>query len=99
MAGRFATDLSETWAAGENTEKENHMTPTISSLGLDKLSREDRLVLVQELWDSIAAEGPSSLSAGRRDELLRRSAEVDSDPDDGISWEELQTKARALFRS
>ena len=39
------------------------MPTMLTSLGLDKLSRDERLALVQELWDSIAAEsGPSLLS-------------------------------------
>ena len=34
------------------------MPPTIESLGLDGLPREERLALVQALWDSIAREEP-----------------------------------------
>jgi len=75
------------------------MAPTISSLGLDKLSREERLAIAQDLWDSVAAEGLSQLSNERKDELLRRSEDVDRDPDDGVTWEEVQAKARALYRS
>jgi len=75
------------------------MAPTISSLGLDKLSREEKIAIAQELWDSVEAEGPSRLSNERKDELLRRSEDVDRDPDGGVPWEEVQTKARALYRA
>jgi putative addiction module component (TIGR02574 family) len=36
------------------------MAVTVPALVLDKLSREERLALAQELWDSIAAEGPDN---------------------------------------
>lgn len=75
------------------------MSPTIASLGLDKLSREDRLALVQELWDSIAAEKPGSLlTEAQRQELIRRADDADANSDDGIPWEEVKAKARAGFR-
>ena len=76
------------------------MPVTMASLGLDKLSREDRLALVQELWDSIAAEqGPSLLTDAQREELHRRVADADANPDDGIPWEQVKAEGRAQFRS
>jgi len=72
----------------------------MTSLGLDKLSREDRLALVQELWDSIAAEtGPAPLTEAQLRELLHRADEDDANPDDVIPWEEVKAKARAGFKS
>jgi putative addiction module component (TIGR02574 family) len=76
------------------------MTTMLASLGLDRLSRDERLALVQELWDSIVAEqGPSLLTEAQREELLRRADEDDADPDGGIPWEEVKAKARARFKS
>ena len=76
------------------------MSPTLASLGLDKLSREDRLALVQELWDSIAAEpSPSLLTDSQREELRRRADEADANPDDGIPWEQVKAEARTRFKS
>jgi putative addiction module component (TIGR02574 family) len=76
------------------------MPVTIASLGLDKLSREDRLALVQELWDSIAAESaPCQLTDAQKEELLRRAAEADAHPETGVPWEEVKAKARARFKS
>lgn len=76
------------------------MPVTIASLGLDKLSRDERLALVQELWDSIAAEpGPSLLTDAQREELRRRVADADANPDDGIPWEQVKAEGRAKFRS
>lgn len=73
------------------------MPATIKSLGIDQLPREERLALVQEIWDSIAAEQPPPLlSEAQRQELARRVAEDDAAPEDVIPWE--QVKARTLSR-
>lgn len=69
------------------------MSPTIKSLGIDRLTREERLVLVQEIWDSIAAEQAPLLSESQRQELERRAAEDDAAPEDVVSWEEVKAKA------
>ena len=48
------------------------MTPTVQSLGIDKLPRDVRVALVQEIWDTIAAEANViSLS-----EVQRREARI-----------------------
>jgi putative addiction module component (TIGR02574 family) len=74
------------------------MATTLHSLGLDQLSRDDRLALVQELWDSIAADVPPSLlTDSQRVELERRADADDADPDGGIPWEEVKAQARARF--
>ena len=54
------------------------MPVTIESLGIDKLSRDERLALVQDIWDGLAAEAvPPRLSDARRRELERRAVEDD----------------------
>jgi putative addiction module component (TIGR02574 family) len=76
------------------------MPVSLASLGLDRLSREERLALVQELWDSIAAEQPPGmLTDAQRQELRRRAEEADASPDDGIPWEQVKAEGRAKFRS
>jgi len=76
------------------------MSPTFAALGLDKLSWEDRLALVQELWDSITAEKPGGLlTDAQREELRRRVAEADANPDDVIPWEQVKAEGRARMRS
>lgn len=72
------------------------MTPTMQSLGIDKLPRDVRIALVHEIWDSIAAESAGShLTEAQRRELERRAAEDDAHPDDVIPWEEVKAKALA----
>lgn len=69
------------------------MPTMIQSLGIDKLPREERLVLVQEIWDTIAADQSTVLLAeALRQELDRRVAEDDASPDDGIPWETVEAQ-------
>ena len=73
------------------------MPPTLESLGIDRMTREDRLALVQAIWDSIAAEPHTPLlTEAQRQELDRRIADADANPDDVVPWEEV--KAQALAR-
>ncbi|MCY2989436.1 MAG: addiction module protein [Planctomycetota bacterium] len=73
------------------------MTSTMKALGIDRLSVEDRLALVHEIWDSIAVEPRRAhLSDAQRDELERRVAEHERHPQDVVPWE--QVKADALAR-
>ena len=73
------------------------MTPTIHSLGIDKLPHDQRLALVQALWDSIATEAhPPLLSETQRQELERRVAEDEANPDEVVPWE--QVKSQTLSR-
>jgi putative addiction module component (TIGR02574 family) len=73
------------------------MSPTLESLGIDRLSREERLALVQAIWDTIVAEPHEPLlTDAQRRELERRVAEDDAAPDDVIPWE--QVKAQTLSR-
>jgi len=71
------------------------MSITLESLGIDRMRIEDRLALVQAIWDSIATDGNrSGLTEAQGSELRRRVADDDANPDDVIPWE--QVKARTL---
>lgn len=73
------------------------MGATMQSLGIDKLSLEEQLALVHEIWDHIVASGANlPLSNSWREELRRRVAEDDAEPNALIPWE--QVKAEALKR-
>lgn len=66
-----------------------------------RLSIDERLQLVEDIWDSIAAEanvraGALPLTAAQIAELDRRVAEADAHPDEGIPWE--QVRAELLQR-
>jgi putative addiction module component (TIGR02574 family) len=60
------------------------------------MSREERIWLVQEIWDSIAAEpAPPMLTEPQREELRRRIADDDANPDDVVPWEQVKAQTRA----
>ena len=68
------------------------MAVSIKSLGLDRLGFEERLSLVEELWDSIAADGEAvPLTGPQRVELDRRLADYETDPTDVMSWDEVRS--------
>jgi putative addiction module component (TIGR02574 family) len=68
------------------------MAVSIKSLGLDRLGLEERLSLVEELWDSIAAESEAvPLIGPQRVELDRRLADHEADPTDVMSWDEVRS--------
>jgi putative addiction module component (TIGR02574 family) len=76
------------------------MPPTVHSLGIDKFSRDERLDLVQEIWDSIAAEStPSFLTESQRFELQRRAAEDDAHPEDAVPWEQVKAETMARLKT
>lgn len=66
------------------------MTVSLESLGLDRLNRDDKLILAGQLWDSVlASESPGAhLSDPQREELRRRVAEAKAHPEDYVDWEE-----------
>lgn len=74
------------------------MSSSMHDLGIDRLSLEDRLGLVDEIWESVSRELESeSLTAPQRQELERRLADSLARPEAVTSWEVV--KARALARA
>lgn len=68
------------------------MAISIKSLGLDRLGLEVRLSLVEELWDSIAADSGAVLLTGpQRVELHRHLADHRTDPTNVVLWDELRS--------
>ena len=74
------------------------MSVTLESLGLHQLSREDKLSLAGQLWESVIASEPpgSLLSEEQRAELHRRIADAEANPDDYVKWKDVL--ARTLKR-
>jgi putative addiction module component (TIGR02574 family) len=80
--------------------KEALMGASLKSLGIDLLSTEQRLALVEELWDSIAADGETiPITEPQRAELDRRLAELDLEPDAGTPWDEVRAALAARLRT
>jgi putative addiction module component (TIGR02574 family) len=64
---------------------------------LKKFSTAEKILILEELWDSIAPEQESfGLTAEQRDELDRRIADYYSFPDDGFSWEDVKNRIRSM---
>ena len=60
-----------------------------------QLSRQEKLRLVEELWDSIVPEeSQQPLAQWKIDELIRRKEAYEKDPSKARTWE--QVKARIL---
>lgn len=71
------------------------MATTIQSFGIDRLSRDERIALVQEIWDSIASETETPLlTEAQRQELRRRAAEDDANPGDVIPLDQVKALRR-----
>ncbi len=68
---------------------------------LFKLSAAERMELVEELWDSIAAEcegEPWALTDAQRGDLERRVRELDEHPERARPWEEVRKRLWARTR-
>ena len=68
-------------------------TPTATTEYM-KLSVSERIQLVEDIWDSIAAEAPDSieLSKTQKAELHRRVAAHQADPSSAVPWEQVRAK-------
>ena len=74
------------------------MPATVKSLGIDKLALDERVALVEEIWDSIAAEtADPPLTDTQRTELDQRIFEDDANPGDVVPWEEVKAATLARF--
>jgi putative addiction module component (TIGR02574 family) len=66
---------------------------------IKSLSIDERLALVEAIWDSIAAESDSlPLTEAQRVELEHRLADDEANPDDVVSWDEVRAQALARAR-
>jgi putative addiction module component (TIGR02574 family) len=73
---------------------------SIKSLGIVRLPVEERLILVEKIWDSIAAESAAAqLTDTQRIELQKRIEEDDANPDDVTPWEQVKPSTLARLRN
>ena len=71
------------------------MSRPVSMDDIRQLSVAERLLLVEEIWDSISQEPDSwTLSPAQRDELQRRVAAHRDNPDEGSSWADVKAGLR-----
>ena len=69
------------------------MSASMKELGLDRLSPAERILLVEDLWDSIAASPEATtLSDLHKQDLQRRLDAARDDPKAGSPWEEVKSR-------
>lgn len=70
----------------------------VSMEDLLKLTVAERIQLVGDLWDSIAADsGAFPVTEAQKAELDRRLAEHEADPDSAIPWEEVRERLQKKY--
>ena len=71
------------------------MTNLPTELNVNELSIPERILLVQDIWDSIVAEQVTvGLSDAQKTELDRRLEEHKNSPDDVVPWKEVKESLR-----
>lgn len=75
------------------------MSPSLQTLGIDRLSVAERISLVQEIWESIAGEVENTpLTEAQRREMDRRLAAHRANPQAAIPWEQVEAEALTRLR-
>jgi putative addiction module component (TIGR02574 family) len=68
----------------------------MKDFGLDGLSPEKRIALALEIWESLGDDRPScQLTSQQRAELDQRDAELNANPNRGLSWEQIRASVEA----
>jgi putative addiction module component (TIGR02574 family) len=72
------------------------VNPADYSISLEGLSIAERILLVEQIWDDIAAEAEAiPITQAQRDELDHRLAASDADPAAGPQWEQVRARLQA----
>ncbi len=75
------------------------MASTLHDLGIDRFTFEDRLALLQEIWESIAVEAENSpLTDEQCREVDRRLAAYQADPRSAIPWEQVEAEVESRLK-
>jgi putative addiction module component (TIGR02574 family) len=66
---------------------------SMPAIDIDKLAPEERLELIEKLWDSLRANPEAvRLTRAQREELDRRLDELDSGEAEVVSWDEAKRR-------
>ena len=67
-----------------------------STVSLFDLSPSEKLQLVEDLWDDLAAD-PSAVAVQdwQKEELARRKANLMNNPTSGLAWDEVKRRVRS----
>ena len=68
----------------------------MSTIDINRLSAQERLELLEQLWESLSSTPEAlPLTATQREELDRRLDEIDRDRPVGIPWDEVLQRIRS----
>ena len=72
------------------------MTVSMKAFGLDQLTPAERIVLVEELWESITIVPESvPVTDAQREDLQRRLDAFRDDPKAGSTWADVKSRLRS----
>jgi putative addiction module component (TIGR02574 family) len=71
---------------------------SVPNLDLEKLTRDEKLELIEKLWDSLDADTDNPIPEWHRRELERRLDESDREGPTGIPWEQLVQEIQSRFK-
>ncbi len=75
------------------------MSTTLTALGIDQMTVEERLALIGAIWDSIAAEPKHiPITEQQKQEIDRRRAAYQADPSRVTPWEVVKAEALARLK-
>jgi putative addiction module component (TIGR02574 family) len=69
----------------------------LPKLDIESLSPDERLALIERIWDSLTSDDVG-LSPAQHEELARRLEDVQRHPDDAVEWDEAQRRIREQKR-
>jgi putative addiction module component (TIGR02574 family) len=86
------------WGEGiiNASNEEEYMAPSLESLGIDRMSVDERLALVEAIWESLTAQVEAApLTDAQKAEVERRWAVHQANPQAAIPWEQVEAAALA----
>ena len=74
------------------------MPATMKALGIDRLTIDERIGLMDEIWESITSEAEQlPINESLRTEIASRLEDHRANPDDVVPWEVIKAEAEARF--
>jgi putative addiction module component (TIGR02574 family) len=70
----------------------------MAKLGIDRMSPEERMRLVEEILESLGPKADTPLTEAQRHELDRRLGLLDAEPGAVSPWEEVEARLLARLR-
>ncbi len=68
---------------------------TVDNIDIQKLSQSERILLAEELWDSVAKnQDVLEVTDAQKKVLNERMAAYEASPNEGMSWEEVKNEMK-----